>query len=177
MKILISAGHSNVDPGAVVGKTTEAAIATDLRNIVASKLREKGYIVITDGEGKDNKPLTEAIKLQAQADLDIEFHCNASASTAARGVECIGLTKDKILCQQLSKAIATVLMTAVRGDAGYIDQSKSARGKLGFVNHGGIIVELFFLSNPTELDNYEAKKWLVASAIVEVISKHAGIPS
>lgn len=174
MKILISAGHSNVDPGAVVGKTTEAAIATDLRNIVASKLREKGLTVITDGEGKDNKPLTEAIKLQAQADLDIEFHCNASGNSGARGVESIGLAKDKTLCQELSKAIASVLMTAVRGDGGYIDQSKSARGKLGFVNHGGIIVELFFLSNPTELANYEAKKWLVASAITEVIVKHVG---
>ena len=174
MKVLISAGHSNADPGAVVGNTTEAAIVTELRNIVIKKLKEKGVDVISDGEGSTNLPLGEAMKLQDKAGLDIELHCNASSNVSARGVETIGLPKDKALCQKLSKAIAEVLITAVRGDAGYIDQTKSARGKLGYVNKGGIIVELFFLSNKQELEAYQAKKWLVAEAIANVVSDHIG---
>lgn len=170
--ILISAGHSNQDPGAVANGTTEAAIVTELRNIVTAKLKERGFTVKNDGEKTENKPLVEAIKIQKTTDLDIEFHCNASSNASARGVESIGLPKDKELCQKLSKAIANVLITAVRGDGGYIDQSKSARGKLGFVSNGGIIVELFFLSNKLELDSYNAKKWLVASAIADVIESH-----
>lgn len=174
MKVLISAGHSNSDPGAVVGNITEAAIVTELRNIVVKKLKERGVDVISDGEGTTNQPLSEAMKLQDKAGLDIELHCNASSNVSARGVETIGLPKDKALCQKLSKAIAEVLITAVRGDAGYIDQTKSARGKLGYVNKGGIIVELFFLSNKQELEAYQAKKWLVAEAIANVVSEHIG---
>ena len=59
----------------------------------------------------------------------------------------------------------------VRGDNGWIDQSKSARGKLGFVEAGGIIVELFFLSNLGDLEQYESVNWLVASAIVAELVK------
>lgn len=172
MKVLISAGHSNADPGAVVAGYTEAGIVTELRNIVVKKLKEKGVDVISDGEGSVNLPLKDAMKLQDQAVIDIELHCNASTNTQASGVESIGLPKDKALCQKLSKAIADVLITAVRGDAGYIDQTKSARGKLGYVSKGGIIVELFFLSNKTELDSYNAKKWLVAEAIANVVVDH-----
>lgn len=105
-------------------------------------------------------------------DCRVYLNWNASTNIQARGVESIGLPKDKILCQKLSKAIADVLVTAVRGDAGYIDQTKSARGKLGYVSNRGIIVELFFLSNKTELDSYNAKKWLVAEAIANVVMEH-----
>ena len=81
-------------------------------------------------------------------------------------VECISIPKDKELCQRLSNAIAATTKDNVRGDNGWIDQSKSARGKLGFVEAGGVIVELFFLSNKGDLERYEQVKWLVSDAIV-----------
>lgn len=75
------------------------------------------------------------------------------------------------MCQRLSNAIAATTKDNVRGDDGWIDQSKSARGKLGFVEAGGVIVELFFLSNKGDLERYEQVKWLVASAIVAELVK------
>ena len=33
----------------------------------------------------------------------------------------------------------------------------------------GIVVETFFISNPEELAKYQARKWPVASAIVEAM--------
>ena len=86
-------------------------------------------------------------------------------------VECISIPKDKELCQRLSNATVETTKDNVRGDNGWIDQSKSARGKLGFVEAGGIIVELFFLSNKGDLERYEQVKWLVASAIVAELVK------
>lgn len=169
MPILLSAGHSNSDPGAVAGNRHEAAIAVEFRNIVAGKLRASGVDVKTDGVGTENLPLVEAIRMARSAQLAVEFHCNAAANPAARGVECISLPDKRDLSQRLSAAIASVLGAPVRGDAGWIDQSKSARGKLGFVQAGGIIVELFFLSNPAELAAYDAKKWLVAQAVADVL--------
>ena len=162
---VVTAGHSNSDPGAVANGRKEAEIACDMRNMIASKLRELGHSVITDGAGAVNQPLKVAISLAKQGRA-IEIHCNAASNPAATGVECISLPKHKELCQRLSNAIAATTKDNVRGDNGWIDQSKSARGKLGFVEAGGVIVELFFLSNKGDLERYEQVKWMVASAIV-----------
>lgn len=167
----ITAGHSDADPGAVANGRKEAEIAREMRNMVAAKLRERGCNVITDGKHHENMPLTVAITLAKQASVAVEFHCNAADSSAqANGVETISLPKDKALSKRISKAIADALGAPLRGEAGWIDQSKSARGRLGFVNAGGLIVELFFISNPAELAAWDAKKWLVASAVADVLA-------
>jgi N-acetylmuramoyl-L-alanine amidase len=57
----------------------------------------------------------------------------------------------------------------VRGAGGWIDQAATARGRLGFVRVGGLVVETFFLSNAEELAKYDARKWLVATAIAQAI--------
>ncbi|MEG2266895.1 MAG: N-acetylmuramoyl-L-alanine amidase, partial [Acinetobacter sp.] len=61
--ITITAGHSNTDSGAVNGSDRESDIAQDMRNIVAYYLRAKGINIRTDGEGKGNATLTQAVKL------------------------------------------------------------------------------------------------------------------
>ena len=171
--IVLTAGHSDYDPGAVGNGKTEAGIARELRNIVASKLRGVGERVITDGEPAVNKPLRDAIALIPQGRVAVELHCNAATSPAAGGVECISLPKDKLLSQRLSRAVARVLELRVRGDGGWIDQSQSARGKLGYVSAGGLILEVFFISNPQEMAVYQARKWLVAQAIADVLREVA----
>lgn len=174
-KIVISAGHSNKDPGAVAPWSTEAQVVVELRNLVARGLMEKGHEVVTDGEGGTNNALGSAIKLiQKDVTLAIEFHCNAAANPSASGVESIALAtspKNKIICQMLSKAIADVLGEKVRGDAGFIDPSKSHRGKLGWCDAGGIIVETFFISNQKSYNMYISKKQEVVDAIVNVINE------
>ena len=52
--ITVTAGHSNKDPGAVNGLFREADIAQEMRNMVASYLRQKDIAVKTDGEGKQS---------------------------------------------------------------------------------------------------------------------------
>lgn len=169
MKFAITAGHSDVDPGAVANGVTEAQIAEEMRNIIAHKLRVSGHEVLTDGEGSVNLPLKNAIALIKQADIAVEIHCNAAGSATATGVECISLPALKGLCQRLSAAVAGVTKDKLRGDKGWIDQSQSARGKLGYVENGGIIIELFFLTNETALETYNAVKWLVAQAITDTL--------
>lgn len=61
--VCLTAGHSNTDPGAVNGSDREADLAQDMRNIVASILRnDYGLTVRTDGEGKTRnaRPLHSA---------------------------------------------------------------------------------------------------------------------
>ena len=169
MNFVITAGHSSADPGAVSGSRKEADIARDMRNMVALKLRQRGYTVTTDGDGDVNKPLRDAIALIKPNVVAIEFHCNASTNSKATGVESISLPKHKALSQHISRSVSEVMGLPLRGDAGWIDQSQSARGRLGFVNAGGIIVELFFISNPENLQAWDSKKWLVATAVTNAL--------
>lgn len=171
MNITVTAGHGASDPGAVARTgETESALMTALRDIVASKLRALGHQVNTDGAPGENLPLAQAMKLIPGSDVAIELHTNAAENPAARGVEVIGPPDRKELARTIARRIGHVLEIPVRGAGGWIDQSQSARGRLGYVRAGGLVVEVFFLSNPAELAAYQAKKWLVASAIVEALT-------
>lgn len=165
----ITAGHSNSDPGAVNGKTKESELVTNFRNAVSHYLREAGVQVKTDGSGAKNDPLASAIKLISGSEVAVEFHMNAASSKQANGVETIALPNDKKLAQDLSAAIATAIGSRLRGDKGWIDQSKSARGWLAYVNAGGLIVELGFISNEDELARFNARYWLAAKAVAKVL--------
>ena len=168
----ITAGHSNTDPGAVNGKVKEADLVTNFRNAVSFYLREAGVQVKNDGTGSQNDPLSSAIKLIKGSSVAVEFHMNAAASKQANGVETIALPKDKKLAQDLSAAVATALGSRLRGDNGWIDQSKSARGSLGYINAGGLIVELGFISNEDELARFNARYWLAAKAVAKVLIEY-----
>lgn len=166
----VTAGHGGSDPGAVANGFAERDLMTHLRDVVAHKLRARGLSVRTDGEKGINDPLASAIHLIAGSQVAIELHTNASTNRSARGVEVISLPSQKAAAQRIAAGIARVLNTPVRGDAGWIDQSQSARGRLGFVARGGMVVEVFFISNPMELAAYQALSWNVASAIVDAVA-------
>jgi len=86
-----------------------------------------------------------------------------------KNLDRIALPKDKKLAQDLSKAVAAALGSRLRGNEGWIDQSQSARGKLGFISNGGLIVELGFISNEDEISRFNARYWLAAKAVADVL--------
>lgn len=170
--ITLTAGHSNTDPGAVAKDgTTEAQIVIEMRNLVAAELRRTTkHIVKTDGDGAVNLPLNDAIKLIAGSDIAIELHCNASDNPLATGIEVVALPEGKGVAHSIADAIALVYGSKLRGDKGWIDQSQTHRGRLGYVNAGGYIVELFFISNPADLAKHHAVKIDVAKRIARILN-------
>ncbi|MFC2612031.1 MAG: N-acetylmuramoyl-L-alanine amidase [Eikenella corrodens] len=172
--ITVTAGHSNQDPGAVNGLFREADIAQEMRNMVALYLRQKDIAVKTDGEGKGNLPLPAAIKLIAGSKAAVEFHCNAFSKPSAGGCEALSQPKDRALSQRLCKAVSDVMGIPTRGtDGGWKNEGSGQHSRLGYVRNGGIILELFFISNPAELAVWQDKKWLVAKAVAEVLAEVA----
>lgn len=170
--ITITAGHSNSDPGAVNGSDRESEIAQDMRNIVAYYLKSKGIPIRTDGEGKGNLPLSKAIKLIKGSNIAVEFHCNAATSKAAKGVEALSQPKDKVISQKLCTAVSSVMGNPLRGDKGWKPENSGQHSRLAYVSNGGIILELFFISNDAELSIWKQKKWLVGKAVAEVLMEH-----
>nr|DAX98522.1 MAG TPA: Cell wall hydrolase autolysin [Caudoviricetes sp.] len=173
--IVLTAGHSNTDPGAVNGSDREADIAQDIRNIVASILRDDyGLTVRTDGEGKGNLPLREAVKLIRGSDVAIEFHTNAAASKAATGVEALSTPKNKRWCQVLSRAVADATGWKLRGDGGFKPDNAGQHSRLAYAQAGGIVFEPFFISNDADLKLFKERKWAICRAIATAIAMEVG---
>jgi len=57
----------------------------------------------------------------------------------------------------------------LRGDAGWIDQSKSQHSKLAFVQSGGLIIEVCFISNLSDLSAYQKRKDVLAQVLAETV--------
>ena len=173
--IVLTAGHSNTAPGAVNGSDREADIAQDMRNITASILRnDYGLTVKTDGEGKGNLPLREAVKLIRGSDVAVEFHTNAAASKAATGVEALSTPKNKRWCQVLSRAVADATGWKLRGEGGFKPDNAGQHSRLAYAQAGGIVFEPFFISNDADLKLFKERKWAICRAIATAIAMEVG---
>ena len=167
--ILLSAGHSETDPGAVAQGRREADIAVEFRNIVSFYLMRDGIAHAMDGHGTRNYPLSEAVKLAAMRDIAVEFHCNAGPASA-HGAEVLAGPDDMQFAARLSRAVAQGL--GIR-DRGAKPENAGQHSRLAFVRAGGVIVELFFLTNRADLTAYYNRKWLAARNVAGVIAEAA----
>ena len=174
--VTLTAGHSNTDPGAVNGSDREADLAQDMRNIVASILRnDYGLEVKTDGEGKGNLPLREAVKLIRGSDVAIEFHTNASANKSATGIEALSTVKNKRWCQVLSRAVADATGWKLRGDGGFKPDNAGQHSRLAYAQAGGIVFEPFFISNDANLKLFKERKWIICRAVADAVARELGV--
>src|SRR5690606_23958665 len=132
---------------AVAQGRREADIAVEFRNMVAFYLDREGVEFETDGKGTDNYPLAQAAKMARLHDIAVEFHCNAGPASAT-GAEALSDADDERLAAKLSRAVADGLGIEDRGAK---PENAGQHHRLAFVRAGGIILELFFLTNRGDL--------------------------
>lgn len=168
--IVITAGHSTSDPGAVSGQLKEAHIVTDFRNIVAFYLERANVPFTTDGHGSENLPLSQAVKLITPGSVAVEFHCNSFSNPTATGVETLSRFNHYPLGRRLCEAVADNLGIRNRGAKA---EESGQHSRLAFVRAGGLILELFFISNPDDVRAYLDRKWLAARAVADVLIEAA----
>lgn len=165
--ITITAGHSDTDPGAAANGYTEADIVTEFRDLVSMRLTVLGIRHVTDGDDGENWPLSLAVEMAADADIAVEFHCNA-ATPAASGTETLSRPAQFALGEQLCQATAHVLGIANRGAK---PEGSGQHSRLAYVSSGGgIIHELFFMTNLDDLVAYQERKGQLAVAVADVIA-------
>lgn len=165
--MFLSAGHSTTDPGAVGNGLKEANVAVEVRNIVSFYLTQMGVAHELDGKGTANVPLSAAVKMAKGQDVAVEFHCNASTNANATGCEVLCAPKDNARAALLCKAIADSLGIRNRGVK---PENAGQHHRLAFVQAGGMIVELFFISSITDVTRYNGRKWLLGKAIAEALA-------
>lgn len=172
--MIISAGHSGTDSGAVSadGKLREADLALWMRNRVATLLRADGQLrVLTDGSEGQNKPLRDAVQLVRAnpGSIAIELHFNASANREAKGVEVLAKPVHRELAQSLAAAIANVTESPLRGTLGWKLDSAGQHHRLAFCEASGLIVEVEFISNPSAIARYLETKNEAATSIANAL--------
>lgn len=172
--VLISAGHSVTDPGAIHKFWREADYALKLRDKIARLLKQRGVSVLRDGVDGVNDPLNKAIALAKTVNgRAVEIHFNAGPA-GATGIEALCKPANKKLAQDLCQAVHDRTSLKLRGDLGYKPDSSGQHHRLGFCEAGGVILEVCFISNESDMNVYIANEDFIAANIADVLAKLAG---
>lgn len=168
--LFISAGHSDNEPGAVGNGFTESQIVTEFRDLVAKELEFRFIAFNKDGDKGQNLPLRQAVQIATTHDVAIEFHCNAFSSPSATGVETLCADPANKLSIELCATTARVLGIRNRGAK---PEYSGQHSRLAFVSTGGGIVhELFFITNPSDMAAYQLHKQALAEEIAELLASY-----
>lgn len=173
-RIYIGAGHSGVAPSVYKSNLSETEIATNLRDNVAEEFRKRNIIFLMDGSIGENLNLSSSIRIARQADGPrVEFHVNAGVSTA-RGVEALSTVERRPLASDLAAATAKILQIPLRGHFGWKPDTAGQHPRLGFCREGGgVVLELFFSTNPNDVQAFLMYRTSLAAAIADVLIEHS----
>ena len=173
-RVFVGAGHSRDDAGAVSadGKLREADLTLRIRDLIGCEILGA---VSTDGYRGENEPLRDSIAIAKTCEGPrIECHFNAAASSTAQGVEALSLPELKELSQALAQSVAIVTKSPLRGENGWKPQDSGQHSRLAFcLEAKGIILELAFISNPSEMARYLAGEAQIARNIAGVLKRYA----
>lgn len=183
-KIFIDPGHGGPDPGAVGNGVTEEFVNLNVSLELARLLRDAGFDVrlyrttsdenVLENKNADLRSRAETANRWG-ADYFISIHTNSSQNTAAQGVEAyvyrLGTAAER-LGQSIVNSVAENLGSRNRG----VMQANFA--VLRRTNMPAVLVELGYLTNPTEALNLNSPAWqrAVAAAIFEGIVDYTGLP-
>lgn len=181
-KIYILAGHTpdplggKYDPGATAHGVKEADLVNEFVDLVCGHFREWAVRHATDNDADSLAQVVSKLELTAD-DILCDVHTNASANPLAAGVEVFvpyRATQKEI---QLAKAIldAIVGLTGLKS-RGVKDETQTARKRLAVMRENGtnVLIELFFLTNLSDLSKYNAKKKDIALSVANILKKFSG---
>lgn len=168
--VMLSAGHSDTVPGIVANGYKEADIVQLFRDDVSDRLKHLGIQHALDGEPGENLPLREAVQIAKGFEIAVEFHTNGGGP-GATGVETLSRAHNKPLGAELCRITSDLLGIPNRGakpeNAGYHE-------RLAFVSGGGgLIFELFFLSNANDHWSFKQHYDELVEAVAGVIADAA----
>ena len=179
VKIFVDPGHGGTNPGAVANGVTEAEVNLSVATYLANDLRNLGYDVRmyrTNNDENVISPIAADLRKRAQtanewgADYFISIHSNSSVNPAANGFETY-VYRLGSRSAQLAQSIQDTVVAALGMKDGGVRQANFS--VLRNTNMPAILVELGYVSNPTEALNLNSPAWQqkVASAIADGINK------
>ena len=151
--VVVDAGHGGNDGGTYSGKIIEKDITLAVAKKMQKLLEEQDINVIMTRENDEYMDLEERTKISNKNDTDlfISVHCNYyEGGSEVKGIECYYAEDDEI-----SKEVAEVIMKNIDEISGL--RNRGAKEEDYFVTEfndaPAVLVEMGFLSNPTECKN------------------------
>lgn len=176
-KIFIDPGHGGPDPGAVGNGVTEQAVNLNVSKELARLLQEAGYEVMmyrtTANENvlaNKNADLRNRANMANawRADYFVSIHTNSSVNPAANGAE-VYVYRLGTPAAELAQSVLDAIVRDLGSKDNGVRQANFA--VLRRTSMPAILVELGYLSNPTEALNLNSPAWqkAVAKAIFDGI--------
>lgn len=175
MKIVIDPGHGGPDPGAIgPSGVQEKVIALAIALRLVAILRPVARVIIT-------RETDEDVSLQARADIAdgaealISIHCNAASNPESNGTETL-YYPGSVMGRRLAECIQTQVVQEL-GMKNRGIKERPGLAVLRLTNAPAAILEIAFISNPTEEANLEDPKihTRVAQAIARGTAEALGL--
>ena len=169
--IFLSAGHNkrltDADPGAVYGNIKEADLTIELRDLIINELQLLQANFITDKDDETLKEYIASIK-PGSGSVVVELHFNSSVNIAT-GTEVI--IKNEY--SKIEKQLATDICNSIATSCGLVNrgvktEAQSHRGRLGILHTKAgvsVLVEVCFINNKFDMEQYQESKIAIASKI------------
>ncbi len=171
--VVVDAGHGGNDGGTFSGKIIEKDITLAVAKKMQKLLEEQEINVIMTRETDEYMDLEERTQISNENDTDlfISVHCNYyEGGSEVKGIECYYAEDDEI-----SEEVAWTIMKSIDGISGL--RNRGAKEEDYFVTEfndaPAVLVEMGFLSNPTECKNLADSDYQqsLAKELVEGIIK------
>ena len=176
-RIFLTAGHHLKDPGAVGNGYKENGLTIEIRNMIAERIRDLDpsvLIWLDDDRDTLGQVISKINKLAKSEDYHLELHFDASIYPKASGCTSLvakGARQKSIdFGKELSELGSKILNVPNRGVK---SEEESHRGRLGILHTAAssVLYEVGFISNTSDMSNYqEWKEWL-ADDFARVIIK------
>lgn len=176
-KIFIDPGHGGPDPGAVGNGVTEQAVNLNVSKELARLLQEAGYeVMMYRTTANENVLANKNADLRNRAnmanawgaDYFVSIHTNSSVNPAANGAE-VYVYRLGTPAAELAQSVLDAIVRELGSKDNGVRQANFA--VLRRTSMPAILVELGYLSNPTEALNLNSPAWqkAVAKAIFDGI--------
>ncbi len=165
IKFFIDAGHGGPDPGAVANGVTEQAVNLNVARALAELLKENGYQVMEYRTTRDENVLSNknqdlsnraAMANRWGADYFISIHSNSSTNPSANGFEAYVYRKNST-AERLAESIVASVVSSLGSKNNGVKTANFA--VLRRTSMPAVLLELGYVSNPTEALNLNSRAW------------------
>ncbi|MEI6288273.1 MAG: N-acetylmuramoyl-L-alanine amidase [bacterium] len=175
--IILDAGHSLTDPGAVSGGTTESKEAIKIRDLLIPLLKQSFDVLAVP----DNLDLVQSIKWvntkcpNLEDGLALAIHLNAGGGTGAETYFYAGQEKSRVIAQTIIDTYCGLTSFRSRGAKSDATTSYGRLGWIRDVSAWSCLIELSFIDTPADLTKLQTEHDEIAFAIYSSLCAVYGI--
>ncbi len=169
--LFLVAGHNNNDPGNVSRGTKEADLTQEIRDLVAKEMKALGLKFKIDDDELSLGETFRWIKQHSKPkDVVVDLHFNSGLPTLS-GCESIVPLNSSAIEQEVGKTLSNITATELGiPDRGCKDEKHTPPGHaMMSLECESVLLEVCFMTNPTEIQNYQSKKASLAKALAKAL--------